>query len=225
MIRIVLIDVDNTLLDFDRCAAYAIETGMREVGLPYTEETYPAFREINERLWREIEKGNLKREGLTGIRWPWIFDRLGIRADGTAFEERFVRHLYDSHETVDGARELLEYLSGKYEVYAASNAPAGEQESRLTKAGLHPYLKGLFISQELGHPKPSREFFEACFRLLGEPPRDEVLLIGDSLTADMRGGVEFGIHTCWFNHDGRSHDIDLPVERIADRLEEIRSYY
>ena len=135
MIRTVLIDIDNTLLDFDRCAEASIRQGLAELGIPWPEGMFPVFRRVNDTLWREIEKGNLTRPGLRAIRWPWIFDRFGIDADGEAFEDRFVQLLWDSHEPVDGAEEVLRHLSARYAVYAASNAPAGEQENRLRLAG------------------------------------------------------------------------------------------
>ena len=135
MIKTVLMDIDNTVLDFDRCAESSIRQGLAELGIPCPEGMFPVFREINDILWREIEKGNLTRPGLRAIRWPWIFDRFAIDADGEAFEDRFVQLLWESHESVDGAEDLLRHLSARYALYAASNAPAGEQEHRLRLAG------------------------------------------------------------------------------------------
>lgn len=224
MIRTILIDIDNTLLDFNKCAASSMAGAFQEFGLTYRQEMFPVFLEINDYLWREIEQSQLTREGLHHIRWPWIFDKLGISADGIAFERRFCALLFDSHEPVEGALELLQYLSGKYAVYAASNASTAQQKNRLALAGLLPYIRDLFVSQEIGSPKPSKAFFEACLRRLGDPPKDEILLIGDSLTADMQGGVDFGIRTCWYNHNHASHDIPLPVDYIADHLPEIQTF-
>ena len=223
MIRTILMDVDNTLLDFNKCASACMAEGLRELGLEYRPEMFPAFTDINDRLWAEIEQNRLTREGLHHIRWPWIFDKLGIEADGIAFERRFCELLFDSHEPVDGAVELLQYLSGKYDVYVASNASYAQQSNRLTLAGMAPFFKGLFVSSDLGAQKPSQAFFTACMERLGNPPKEEVLLIGDSLTADMRGGVDFGIATCWYNHNHQPRDIDLPVDYIVDHLREIQN--
>ena len=226
MIKTVLIDIDNTILDFDRCAAASIRQGLQELEIPWREEIFPVFREVNDILWREIEKGNLKRAGLRAIRWRWIFDRLGIRADGPRFEDRFVELLWNSHESVDGAEELLRGLSGRYAVYAASNAPAGEQQNRLRLAGFDRYFRGLFISQEMGGmPKPSREFFDACFARLGNPPKEEVLLIGDSLTADIRGALDYGLPCCWFDHDGTGTPAPAGAAHTARRLTDILQWY
>lgn len=221
MIRIILLDVDNTLLDFNRCAAGAMEAGFRELGLPFRPEMLPVFLSINNRLWYEIEQGRLTRDGLHQIRWPWIFDKLGLTADGVAFERRFGQLLHESHEPVEGAPELLEYLSGKYALYVASNAAAEQQAHRLALAGMLPRFRGLFVSQEIGAAKPSREFFQRCMERLGNPPKDEVLLIGDSLTADIAGGAAFGLRTCWYDHDRLPHDAAPEADYIVDHLLEI----
>ena len=167
MIRTVLIDIDNTLLDFDRCAEASIRQGLAELGLPWPKGMFPVFRRVNDTLWREIEKGNLTRPGLRAIRWPWIFDRFGIDADGEAVEDRFVQLLWDSHEPVDGAEEVLRHLSARYAVYAASNAPAGEQENRLRLAGFDRYFQGLFIFYFIGKRRIRRrqgnQLIKRCF--------------------------------------------------------------
>lgn len=223
MIRTILMDVDNTLLDFNKCASASMAEGFRDFGLEYRPEMFPIFLDINDRLWREIEQDQLTRDGLHRIRWPWIFDKLGIEADGIAFERRFCELLFDSHEPVEGAMELLRYLSGKYDVYVASNSSYAQQFNRLTLAGMMPFLKGLFVSHELGAPKPSQAFFDICMERLGNPPKEEVMLIGDSLTADMQGGVDYGLPTCWYNHNHQPRNIGLPVDHIVEHLWEIQN--
>ena len=221
MIRTILIDIDNTLLDFHKCADRCIRQGFRELGLPYTDRTFPTFITINDQLWRDIEQGRLTREGLRQVRWDRIFRELDLRADGVAFERRYAQLLHESHIPVDGAPELLEYLSGTYDLYVASNASEEQQAHRLRLAGMLRYFKGMFVSQEIGAPKPSRAFFERCMERLGDPPKEEVLLIGDSLTADMQGGVDFGLRTCWYNHNHLPRDTAPPVDYTVDHLREI----
>ena len=224
MIRTILIDIDNTLLDFHKCADACIRRGFRELGLPYTDRTFPTFITINDDLWRDIEQGRLTREGLRQVRWDRIFRELDLRADGVAFEDRFGELLFESHEPVEGALEALRYLSGKYAVYAASNASYAQQRHRLELAGMLPYIRDIFASREIGAAKPTPAFFAACLERIGNPPKDEVLLLGDSLTADVEGGIAFGLHTGWYNHAGAPHDIALPVDFIVDHLSQIPQY-
>ena len=224
MIRTVLIDIDNTLLDFHKCADACLRQGFSEWGLPYRADTFSTFLTVNDRLWHEIEQGRLDREGLGKVRFPTIFRALGIAADGEAFEARFAQLLCLSHEPVEGAMELLRYLAGKYPVYAASNSRHDQQVQRLGLAGMTPFLQEIFTSERLGAPKPSAAFFSACLAAIGNPPKDEVVLIGDSLEADIRGALDFGIRAGWFCYAGQPRDSGLPVEFTVRRLSEIPQY-
>ena len=166
MITTVLIDIDNTLLDFNACAKNAMCDGMTEVGLEFKDYMFDTFRTINDRLWVDIEKGTITRKELHRDRFKLIFGELGVNYDGEAFEQIFLRYIFDSHEQVEGALDIVKYLSGKYSLYAASNGLHKQQINRLTKAGMIQYFKDVFASEALGHQKPSVEFFESVFSLL-----------------------------------------------------------
>lgn len=137
-------------------------------------------------------------EKLLETRFNSLFERVGVKADGIAFETAFHEGLAESAVAVDGAKEVLEYLASKYNVYVASNAPLSQQAKRLKKAGFDKYIKGYFVSAEIGYLKPNKEFFDACFAKLDEKPQD-VYMIGDSLTADINGARNYGINTIWFD--------------------------
>ena len=131
-IKAVFFDVDNTLLDFDKCAVYAIEQAFIDCGLKF-EKHYPdVFFKINKGLWLDIEKKIITFEELQQIRFNKVFNALGIIYDGTITEKRFRYHLKDAHFAVDGALELLEYLAGKYDLYVASNAVYFQQLRRFS---------------------------------------------------------------------------------------------
>ena len=209
MIKIVLIDIDNTLLDFDKCAKDSIKKTCKVCSLPFAEEIFSAFIPVNDSLWREIEKGTLTKKKLHEIRFWRVFEVAGIKADGAAFEKTFREFLEVSHEKVDGAEELLSYLSEKYRVYAVSNAAHSEQLTRLKNAGLSKYLSGCFVSDTLGAEKPSAEFFDACFSRIADADKRETVVIGDSVSADMVGGKNYGLKTIWFNKKG-APESDIP---------------
>ncbi len=185
------------------------------------EDVFAVFTAVNNFLWSQIEARKLTRDELHKIRWQMIFDELEIRADGEAFEERFVEYLFNSCVPVEGAHSLLEYLSERYKVFAASNASLDQQKNRLGKADMLKYMSGLFVSGDIGFPKPSKEFFDACFERLGSPPRSEVILIGDSPAADIIGGHAFGITTCWLNRGGESA-ADVPADYTVSSLAQIK---
>lgn len=205
MIKAVLFDIDDTILDFGKCAEWAVKTAMEEKNTEYRHEYYGVFKRINDDLWKKLEKGEITREELFDRRFKEVFSELGIELDGREFEERFLDLLHESTEEVPGARELLKYLHSKnYRIYAVSNAMQIQQETRLKKSGLSRYFDGVFTSELLGASKPSRAFFGAFFERVPDISKDEVILIGDSLSADISGGKRYGLTTCWFNHAGKN---------------------
>lgn len=222
MIRTILMDLDNTLLDFERCAEAAMRRSFSQFGIPFQEGMFPAFTEINNTLWREVEQGRMTREELHRVRWSRIFEMLGISEDGERFEPCFYANLSDSHEIVEGAYELLEYLSPRYALCIASNAPYEQQKQRLKSANMLQYFDHVFTSERIGYAKPNRRFFEYCFRTLGNCAKEETLIIGDSLTADIQGGTDFGIRTCWYNHSreicGPAFHPDFTVNSLVEIL-------
>ena len=160
----------------------------------------------------------LTTDELYRIRWTLIFRELGIDVDGPAFETRFYHYLTTAAEKVDGADELMAHLRGKYTLCIASNAPYRQQVQRMEKAGYLPYLAHLFVSEKLGAAKPSGLFFEACLAALAPLRPDEVLMIGDSLTADIAGARACGIKTCWYRH-GSDEDGSMADYCVADLRE------
>ncbi len=221
MIKVVLIDIDDTILDFDKCSAYAMKMAGIEFGVPFTERLYQTFLKINPTLWQNIEKGLLTRDELHRTRWQRIFDELGIIADGPEFEKRFRYYIAESYEKTEGAEDILKYLSSKYEVYAASNAPYAQQLKRMELAGFSKYLSGYFVSEEIGHEKPTKEFFDACFKTLGNPDKNEVIMIGDSISADIKGAENYGIKSIWVNLKNKECNPQL-ADYTVTRLEEIK---
>ena len=152
-----------------------------------------------------------------------VFQKLGISFDGETFEKYFLDNLAKSAEPVAGAHDLLEYLYKKYRLFTASNAFYNQQTSRLTKAGMLKYIEGMFISEKIGHEKPSKEFFDESFSQMGNPNKDEVIIIGDSLSADICGGAEYGIKTCWYNPHNITPDDDCPADYIVKTLQDIKN--
>ena len=223
MITKVFIDIDNTLLDFDVCATYAMSKGLEKYGKHYENGLFECFKKINDNLWRRIEDGTLTKDGLKKIRWNLVFDAFGIKGiDGPEFEDIFHDFLAVSAEPVSGAHELLTYLCGKYKLFATSNGPFKQQDFRLEKADMKKYFSRLFISEAVGAMKPSKEYFDYCIEN-ANAKKDEIVLIGDSLTADIAGGRNAGIKTVWFNRNGKTNDTDMNFDAVTNSLFEIES--
>lgn len=223
MIKVVLFDVDGTLLDFEKCAEISMLTAAKELNVNLPCNIAEVFHRINDGLWLEIEKKELTRAELRQIRWKLIFDEIGIDFDGPTFEEVFFSYVTKSAETYEGAKDIMEYISKKYTVCIASNAMYNQQVTRLTKAGIYEYVEKMFISERAGYPKPDREFFDYCFKHLGDVKKDEVIIIGDSISADIAGGAAYGIKTCWFNPKKKEIPKDVKIDFVVNSLGEIKN--
>ena len=222
MTKVIFIDVDDTLLDFHACAEHAISMGFAEIGVE-CEDFAQTYHKINDGLWRALERGEITREELYAVRFNLVFKALGIKADGPAFEKIFRRNLALTGEKMDGAEEILRYLSQKYDVYVTSNAPQAQQVSRLKIADLAPYIKDVFTSERLDAQKPTKEFFDRCFALLDGVSPADVVLIGDSLSADVLGGANAGIATVWFNVRNAEIPNDFTGNYVVTHLLELKN--
>ncbi len=209
MIRVVLVDVDNTLLDFDGYVKYAMKTGFEQFGLKvYEDWMYDEFCAINHEFWRAYEKGEVTYEDILNNRWNSVFERLGIEGDGVAFEKFFKGTLFNNAILINGSIDALKYLSGKYVVCTATNGPFAQQKNRLKISGINEFTTLDFISEEMGEQKPKREFFDIAkqrldeyFAQIGEDSVkfEEMIMIGDSVSSDMNGAKNVGIKTCYFD--------------------------
>ena len=204
MIKAVLLDVDNTLLDFNLSAKAAIKAAFSELGLEFYDGIMETFLRVNDALWRTIETKEITRSELHRVRWQIIFDELNISAGGAAMERLFLDNLENYAIPVVGALDLVKYLSAKYALYTASNAPYPQQVKRLTLSGIMPYVKGIMNFEEQGIHKPQKRFFEQCLTAMSPASKEEIALIGDSLSADMEGGKGVGFTTIWFNPQGKA---------------------
>ena len=162
MLKAVLMDIDDTLLDFGKCAEQAMRIGFAEWGLPYDDSTYATFTRINDSLWLMIERGELTTQQLFEFRWNRIFGPSASRPTAPRLKKRFLDLLYETAIPVDGADEICRYLKEKYILCAASNAFHDQQLNRLEMAGLLPYFDHVFVSESLGYRKPEKAFFDAC---------------------------------------------------------------
>ena len=211
VIKVVLIDIDNTVMDFDRCSKRSMKLTCEDWGIPFKDGMFDAFKSYNDRRWQEIERGELTVKRLFEVRWNEVFASLGIpMSDGPKFERDFHVYLNVSDIPEDGAKEALAYLSKKYRVFAASNSNTMKQALRLQKTGMLPYFEGLFLSEDMGATKPDRAFFDIIFSNLGGVTPEETVMIGDSLSADIAGAAAYGIRTVWYNKARLSYDSSCP---------------
>ena len=221
MIKAVLLDSDDTLLDFTLAEHIALKKTLAEVGIEPLDETISLYSEINKRHWEMLERGELTRPQVLTQRFERLFETLGVEGDSVLTQSVYETNLSIGHYFIPGAVELLENLSKDYKLYMVTNGNESVQVPRLASAGIEHFFEEIFISQRIGYDKPRIEFFERCFEKMPYYEKDEMIIIGDSLTSDIKGGINAGIHTCWFNPRGKQGREDIVPEYIVGSLEEI----
>ena len=221
MITTIFVDLDDTLLDFTKAEAIALRRALGEVGLPADDHILARYHVINRRQWELLEEGVLTREEVLVRRFRLLFAELGVRGDPEAVCTQYETYLAQGHWFIPGAPELLETLFPRYELYLASNGASRVQRSRLESAGISGYFRGIFLSEEVGADKPQRAFFEACFASIPHFQKETALMVGDSLTSDIRGGKNAGIRTCWFAPQGQPSRPEIRSDYRICALEEL----
>lgn len=216
-----LLDADDTLLDFRKTEKAALENTFDDYGLKLTGEIRDIYKTINHELWSAFERGEITKETITSTRFQRVFDTVGYRVDGRNFHLDYQRQLAQGYYLIDGARELCEELAGQYRLYCVTNGVAATQYSRLSGSGLDNYFSGIFVSEEIGHQKPSTHYFSAVFKSIPKFEASHSLIIGDSLTSDIQGGKNTGIDTCWYNPSGLEAKPELKADYEIRKLDEL----
>ena len=207
MVKTVLMDLDDTILDFRKAEASAIANTLLALGLDSSGQVCERYHAINKRHWGLLEEGKITRAQVKRLRFVRLFEELGAECDVEKVCRLYEENLAGGAFLIPGALALLEELAPRYDLYIASNGGAAVQNARLDAAGIRKYFKGQFISEDLGANKPSPAFFEACFRAIPGFARETAVIVGDSLSSDIRGGRNVGLRTIWFHPEGEPGDI------------------
>ena len=201
MIEFLFLDLDDTILDFHKAERIALSKTIREFGVEPTEEVLSRYHLINKWHWEQLELGKLTRAEVLENRFKVLFAELGVEVDATAVARTYEKNLSQGHWFLPGAEETVDLLSKKYRLFLASNGTASVQKGRMTSANLYRFFETVFVSQEIGHNKPSKAYFDACFALIPGFDREKAMIVGDSLSSDIKGGINAGIKTVWVNPD------------------------
>lgn len=217
---IVLLDLDNTILDFNMAERVALARAFESLGLVITDEIAALYNKINIRHWEMLEDGILTREQVLVQRYESLFRELGVKADAVHAQALYEGYLSEGHWFMPGAEALLEALRGQYRLFICSNGTQSVQDSRIASAGIAPYFEKIFISEYMDGNKPDARFFEQCFREIPDFDRTRTIILGDSLSSDIRGGKKAGIVTCWFNPAGRENSGIIIPDYVIGKLAE-----
>ena len=199
MIEFLLLDLDDTILDFHKAERIAIAKTIREFGVEPTEDVLERYHVINKWHWEQLELGKMTREEVLVGRFSLLFREKNMAVDAVAVARAYEKNLSIGHYFLPGAEEAVDALHKKYRLFLVSNGTASVQKGRMTSANLYRFFEKVFVSQEIGHNKPSIAYFDACFAQIPDFDPDKAIIVGDSLSSDIRGGINAGIKTCWVN--------------------------
>lgn len=222
---IFLFDADNTLFDYDKAEGHALETMFTRSGFTYAEEIRARYREINNEAWTAYEKGEISIAEFPALRFSRLLDEIGETHDPADFNENYLAELGKGAFLIDGAEEICREITqnGK-QIFIVTNGLLATQKSRIAHSLIKDYISGYFVSSSVGHQKPEIKFFEHVFANIPKIPKEKILIIGDSLSADIAGGNNAGISTAWFNEHRAENPTGITPTYEIHKLSELRKF-
>ena len=221
MLRSIFLDLDDTILDFRWAERRAVTKTLRRFGIDPTPAVVERYHELNRRQWELLEEGKLTRPQVLTRRFDLLFGELGVSCSSQEVQAVYESSLAQGHRFTPGALELLKLLAPRYDLYLATNGTPSVQAGRIRSAGIAPYFKDIFVSEKLGANKPSLAFFQACFDAIPGFEPAAALMVGDSLTSDIRGARNAGLRSCWYNPQDLPPRPDIPADYTIRALSEL----
>jgi len=216
-----LLDADGTLFDYKLAEARALDQTLRHFNQPFSDAIVQAYRRINHTLWLDFEAGRIDADQLKVLRFAVLLQEEDLTGDAATFSETYLSYLALGSELLPGAYRLVHAMKDVIPLVLITNGLSRVQHSRLAGSGLADCFAHVIISDEIGVSKPDPRIFDAAFAKMDDPPKGEVLIVGDGLTSDMQGGVNYGIDTCWYNPEGTANHLKLPICYEIQSLDEV----
>lgn len=220
--ELLLFDVDNTLLDFDANEAESFKNTMIDKGEDYSTELYEAYKEMNAELWKAVEREEMTIDEVVNTRFSKLMSKYGKEVDGIEYENIYRSYLNRGMQEMPYVHEVLSELKKKYKLYVITNGINETQEYRMNGSGLIDYFEKCFVSEKIGANKPSKIFFDYVKNNINDFDPSKALVIGDSLTSDIKGGNLAGIDTCWICKRGTINHTDIKPTYVINSLKELK---
>ena len=214
-------DLDNTLYDFDASEKIALEHTLIENNVVFSENHLQTYKKINKACWTRFENGEISQGKLRYLRYELFLEALNLDADFVAFGDLYLRKLSESACLFPETTSVLEQLHGNFELVLISNGLKEVQRPKIRKSGIYDYFKTIVISDEIGVAKPHAGFFDYTFEQLNHPNKNEVLVIGDNLNSDIKGGINYDLDTCWLNLHKIDYEGVIKPKYIIENIMEI----
>ena len=222
--KYLLFDADGTLLDFAKSEAEALREMLFENGICNDDATVELYSGINDSLWKLLEKGEIDKPTLLVRRFELLLQALGLEGDPVRMAREYEDNLSTKGYVLEGAEEMCQALYGKAKMYIVTNGLEKVQRGRYAVCGIDEYFENAFISDVIGHQKPSVKYFEAVAKNIKDFDKSTALIIGDSLSSDIKGGLDFGIDTCWYNPKGAKTPENMEITFVARNFEEVLNF-
>ncbi|MFW6311279.1 MAG: YjjG family noncanonical pyrimidine nucleotidase [Nanoarchaeota archaeon] len=222
MYKLILLDADGTLFDYDKAERFALEQALIQYSYKGDlKKIRTRYRDINFNLWEELEKGIITKDQLRTERFIKLFNEYDLQYDVNEFSNYYLERLGEGSFLIDGSEEICKYLNGKYTLVILTNGMNKVQISRLEQSSIKQYINDIIVSEEIGVSKPNPYIFEYTLNRLNHSDKDSVIIIGDSLTSDIQGGINFGIDTCWLNLDNVQNKTSIKPKYSINSLDEL----
>lgn len=215
-------DVDDTLLDFGATERKALRSLFDDIQFDFAAEAEERYRTINRSLWNSYEEGKIGRDEVLNTRFSLFLKEFGREENGAALETKYRAYIANGHDLIQGAFEVITELHEHYDLYIVTNGVSDTQYKRLKDSNLLPFFKEVFVSEDTGFQKPMKEFFTYVFDRIPNFIPEAGLIIGDSLTADIKGGSVSGLDTCWFNPGHKSNGLGIDPTYEIHSISELR---
>ncbi len=216
-------DADGTLFDYNRAEANALRKAFELLNLHFEDSYLDTYQQINHSLWQALERQEIKPDVLRVRRFESLLETLGLRGSHEQLSAVYVEQLGLCTDLIDGAYEVLQVLHKSCKCIIITNGLQSVQRSRLAHSAIRDFISEIIISEEIGAAKPSPAYFDIAFARTGYPAKNDVLVVGDSLTSDIQGGVDYGLDTCWYNPNGGAKpgglQITYEIRRLRDLLD------
>lgn len=218
----ILFDADNTLLDFDAAERKALAETLAQYNIEPSNETVEKYRTINEGLWRQLEKGQIRREKLMNERFTRFLKEIGVSGSGAEMNRYYLNQLSTHPDLMPGnVLDVLHELAEVATMAIVTNGFDKVQSRRVKESGIAAFMEEVFVSERSDSEKPNRKIFDTALRTLGVENREHVLVVGDSLSSDIQGGINAGLETCWLNRNHVENPSPISPTYEIESLEQL----
>lgn len=218
----ILFDADNTLLDFDKAQFFGFKTVLEYYGCAFSKKNYEQYETINHALWNQFEQGIIDKDTVQEKRFSEFFGALGMEVDGVIANGVYQKALCKQSWLIPYAEEICKELFPYIPLSIVTNGVGHTQTERISNSAINKYMSHVIISESIGYAKPSKKFFEETFSIIGRKNTDRIMIVGDSISSDIQGGIIAGIDTCWYNPKGLILPEDVKVNSIISDLRDLK---